>query len=310
MAKEFEYVFDVVGATSGEDRQELVNDEPRDKVVYLHRRADDLQPFYIGIGSLKRANDVCSRNYYWTNVYKKHGRIVEILYSDLTSDEACELEIRLIKEYRSKYPDSMTNLSDGGEGGFGLTGEDHGQFKGHVLLLSLCGGYYFICSGSKELEDTGFGHGDVYSIILGSKNCEYVTSKKIHVDGAKIRFKPVRFNNESEIDDSMLVNRIESVVCASEVGGNTGVNNPNFIGYALGVNQSQFVLLSGEKDMKTKEFHNSSISACILGKRQTHRGFKWFRVDGNITKESLKTLRDLQPYDEDSESRLNQLLNE
>lgn len=90
--------------------------------------------------------------------------------------------------------------------------------------------------------------------------------------------------------------------------GRTGESCPNFKGYSLGVSQSHFVLLAGKQEMKEKRFNDGHISSCISGRLKHHKGFKWFRIDENITKESLKTLRDLQPYDEDSESRLKELL--
>ena len=104
-----------------ENISESVCDE-RNKIVYLHRRKSDGLPMYVGIGSIKRAYNFYSRNDYWKNVYSKHGVTVEILHDNLTWDEACSIEIKLIKEYREKYPDSMTNISCGGETGPGLSG--------------------------------------------------------------------------------------------------------------------------------------------------------------------------------------------
>lgn len=50
--------------------------------------------------------------YGWNNI--KH----EILYTDLSKEEACEKEIELIAEYKSNNPDYGYNLSSGGESGF------------------------------------------------------------------------------------------------------------------------------------------------------------------------------------------------
>lgn len=285
------------------------DDELRDRVVYLHRREDDGIPFYVGIGNVDRPYVVHGRNFYWTNVYNKHGLIVEILHENLTWYEACEHEIRLIKEYRDRYPEYLVNLTDGGEGVLGLTGEDSGAFKGHILFLSTCGEYYFICSGRKELEAAGFHPGHVSATILEPNNREYVTSRKIHIDGKKIRFKPIRFNDESEIDDSMLENRVEAVVSNDEIGGKAGENCYNFKGYSLGVSQTQYVLLVGKQDMKSKGFNPAHISYCISGKRQSHKGFIWSRIDKNFDRSNLQTLRDLIPFDEDSSDRLEELLN-
>lgn len=304
------------------------NDERCDRVVYLHRRESDGIPFYIGIGTADRPYVTTGRNDYWRRVYEKHGRVVEILHENLTWSEACDHEIRLIKEYREKYPEYLVNLTDGGEGTIGLTGESACNFRGHVLFLSLCGKYYFICTGGEDIENAGFNNGNVYGTISGSNNCEYVTSKKIHINGKRIRFKPLRFNDENDIDDSLIANRVEAVVCDDEIVGQAGENHNffgrtgelspmfgrtgelsnRFKGYSLGVSKTHFILLSGQKDMQEKGFHASAISYCISGSRPHHKGFKWFRIDKDFDKESLKTLKNLQPFDQDSAERLEELL--
>lgn len=149
--------------------QSVSDDAPRNKVVYLHRREDDGIPFYIGIGSIGRAHDVHSRNDYWKNVYAKHGRIVEILHENLTWDEACEIEIRLIAKYRELHPDSMTNISAGGGGVSGLTGEKshhYGKYgslnsgsKGSVIGINE--NFYIILDGARDMENKNFNPGSI-----------------------------------------------------------------------------------------------------------------------------------------------------
>lgn len=92
------------------------------KVVYCHRRKTDMIPFYIGLGSERRAFDFVSRNHNWKAVYYEHGCHVEILHTNLTPQQAAEIEIKLIAEYRKKYPGKMTNISNGGETGTGNYG--------------------------------------------------------------------------------------------------------------------------------------------------------------------------------------------
>lgn len=82
--------------------------------VYLHRRGDNNEIFYVGKGKNKRAFDVKQRNPYWTNIYNKHGRTVEYVQKDLSEDAAYSLEERLIKYYReSGY--NLANITDGGK---------------------------------------------------------------------------------------------------------------------------------------------------------------------------------------------------
>lgn len=84
--------------------------------VYLHRRADDNEVFYVGKGKDNRANIVCKRNKYWQNVVAKHGGfVVEYVEKELSESDAFDLEIETIKFYR-ECGHTLTNLTDGGEG--------------------------------------------------------------------------------------------------------------------------------------------------------------------------------------------------
>ena len=86
-----------------------------DYYVYVHRRADDNLPFYVGKGRLDRAWKFYERNKYWNNTKEKHGVVVEIVFENLTEDEAFQCEIDTILEFKYfGYP--LTNLTRGGDG--------------------------------------------------------------------------------------------------------------------------------------------------------------------------------------------------
>ena len=90
-----------------------------DKVVYRHRRLDNNEIFYIGIGSIKRSKDRGKRrNEYWNNIVNKTEYKIEIIAEDLNWDTACELEILLIQEYGLN---NLSNLTLGGEGYLGYS---------------------------------------------------------------------------------------------------------------------------------------------------------------------------------------------
>lgn len=88
--------------------------------VYSHTRLDKGVIFYIGIGSeesYKRAFSLQGRNRHWYNVVQKAEYEVNILFDQLTWEEACEKEIELIKEFgRQKDGGILVNLTEGGEG--------------------------------------------------------------------------------------------------------------------------------------------------------------------------------------------------
>lgn len=87
-------------------------------LVYRHIRLDKNEPFYIGIGKrVHRAYDVNNRSKYWNNI-AKNGYEVEILFNDLTYEQAKEKEKELISLYGRKdlNKGSLVNMTDGGEG--------------------------------------------------------------------------------------------------------------------------------------------------------------------------------------------------
>jgi hypothetical protein len=88
-------------------------------IVYQHIRKDNKQPFYIGIGkTIARAKSIHSRNDYWKNIVKKYGYEIEILKSDISWQEACEIEKKYIKKYGrcDNGTGILCNMTDGGDG--------------------------------------------------------------------------------------------------------------------------------------------------------------------------------------------------
>lgn len=81
--------------------------------VYLLRRKDNNDIFYVGKGLKKRAYENRNRNEYCTRIIKKYGYFVEILQWFDNEKEAFELEIKTIKEIGIK---NLTNITFGGEG--------------------------------------------------------------------------------------------------------------------------------------------------------------------------------------------------
>jgi hypothetical protein len=86
--------------------------------VYEHYTADTNEIFYVGYGKNGRAYDCVRRNRYWKSVYQSHGVDVHIKQSELTLEEAIEMERSLIKKYgrRDLKTGNLVNLTDGGEG--------------------------------------------------------------------------------------------------------------------------------------------------------------------------------------------------
>lgn len=101
-------------------------------VVYRHIRLDTRQPFYIGIGvNEKRAHSSKGRNKHWQRIVDKCGYEVQILFDNLTYDEAKEKEIEFITLYgRSNISNGLLcNLTDGGDGSVGYKPTEEALLK-------------------------------------------------------------------------------------------------------------------------------------------------------------------------------------
>ena len=92
-------------------------------IVYLHKKKNTDIVFYVGIGNnTKRAYTRASRNKWWTSIADKYGYDVEIIKENISWDEACLLEIELIRFYgrMCNNKGTLCNLTDGGDGVLGL----------------------------------------------------------------------------------------------------------------------------------------------------------------------------------------------
>jgi len=90
--------------------------------VYIHIRKDTNEIFYVGIGTdnkgkYSRAHSV-RRNGFWHVIRNKTDYSVEIVFDNLTFEDACIKEKELIKKYGRKDlgEGTLCNLTDGGEG--------------------------------------------------------------------------------------------------------------------------------------------------------------------------------------------------
>jgi hypothetical protein len=98
----------------------------KNKVVYIHKRLDKDEVFYVGIGSEKRANSRHGRNRLWKIIEKKSGGFeVEVLYDNLTIEEAKEIEKDLILQYGriELRTGPLANLTDGADGSYNISEE-------------------------------------------------------------------------------------------------------------------------------------------------------------------------------------------
>lgn len=101
-------------------------------IVYRHIRVDKNEPFYIGIGKTeKRAYEKIKRNQFWHNIIAKTDYEVEILFDDLSWENAQEKEKELIKLYgkRDNNTGCLVNITDGGGGTLGARHTEESRKK-------------------------------------------------------------------------------------------------------------------------------------------------------------------------------------
>lgn len=111
--------------------------------VYRHIRLDKNEPFYIGIGiaeNFKRAYSKKSRNKLWKTISNKSNFDIEILFDNITWEEACQKETELIKLYGriDIKTGCLSNMTNGGDGTIGINVWNKGKklTQSHIDSLS------------------------------------------------------------------------------------------------------------------------------------------------------------------------------
>ena len=106
--------------------------------VYIHRRLDTNEVFYVGITSrkdYKRAYEKTYRSNWWNKVVKKAGYVIDIVYKNISWEQAKKYEINLIAMYgrRDLKTGNLVNLTGGGEGGFNPSEETREKLRKRKL---------------------------------------------------------------------------------------------------------------------------------------------------------------------------------
>lgn len=123
----------------------------QDYYVYLHRRADDNEVFYVGKGKGHRAKRTADRSAWWHRVVAKHGIVIEYVETGMFEDSAFDLEIELIRFYR-ECGHQLVNLTDGGEGWSGYKYSEEDKKKLSVARLVTSQKVPVICSNGMTFE--------------------------------------------------------------------------------------------------------------------------------------------------------------
>lgn len=105
-------------------------------ILYRHIRIDKNEPFYIGIGKdIKRAYTKRNRNKIWKQIVNKTNYEIDILFNDLSWEDACIKEQEFIALYGriDKNTGTLCNLTNGGDGTIGyIFTENHKKLIGEA----------------------------------------------------------------------------------------------------------------------------------------------------------------------------------
>lgn len=236
-------------------------EESKKFYVYVHRYASgekEGEIFYIGKGTGKRIYSSASRNNHWHAIKNKYGRNVEIIKSEMTSDEACKYEIELIK---SIGIDNLCNLSPGGDSGaFGYRHTEEWKKKNSELSK--------LRWKEKKLDP------DFINPLIGIKHSEERKEKssKIMKESWASKSEEYRKNRAEKIKKAL--NTPESISLRSRI--NSGERNPSYDKTIRIYHHKNGEIFTGTQHQLIKKYNlnQGNISMMSIGKRKSAYGWR------------------------------------
>jgi len=186
-----------------------------DKVVYCHRRKDNHQIFYIGIGNEYRPF-VKQRSLEWSKIANSVGYDVEILYESVSYKTARELEKKLISEI------GITNLVNKNIGGGGPTKHTDSTKE---LMSKSQKGKLFSETTRKKLSETKLGnlnpmsggHTEETKRKIGeSRKGKYLTPEQ------RLKQSKAQMKSVGQFKNGKLIKVYDSIQSASSAVGGWG----------------------------------------------------------------------------------------
>jgi len=158
-------------------------------IVYQHRRADNNNVFYIGIGKEEKRAYVRNgkqRNPHWHRIVNKYGYNIEITHKDICWEEACKIEQYLIAFWREALGErNVTNITSGGDGVFGLKMSNDAKQKMRLKKL-----------GTKQSEDVKKKRGEAISKALQNPEVKArysaASTGRLHTEEVKAKISKAR----------------------------------------------------------------------------------------------------------------------
>jgi group I intron endonuclease len=227
--------------------------------LYRHVRLDTNMPFYIGVGSGRRAGYIHGRNEIWNSIHKelKGNFKFDIILDDISIEYALQKE----KEFISMYgridlkSGTLANMTAGGLG----TSELSPISKTKIIISN---------TGKKRTEEVKLKMG------LLRKGRTHTEESKNKISKSQLGEKNHMFG---KVFSEIQIQAIRERVLESK--------NPNYKGKIIMLDKDTkafiriFSSLSECRDFLGLDSRNnlSMIYACISGKRKHYMGYSWAR---------------------------------
>jgi hypothetical protein len=228
--------------------------------VYRHIRLDTNQVFYIGIGSApyyKRAVSKRDRNIYWKRIVNKTDYKIEILFDEISIEEARIKEIEFIALYgrHNLGLGTLCNLTDGGEGNFGVIISDETKQK----------------MSKSQMGNTKY--------LLRTTPQEEINKKISQANKGKVRTEEFK----QKIKDYQLKNGHPSLgrTQSEETRNKISNTKEKFSVVQKDLEGNIVKIWESSKSVKQGGFYQSSVWKCCHNIQIQHRGFKWSYLKNN-----------------------------
>jgi len=146
--------------------------------VYQHVRLDTNEVFYVGIGKNKRrVYSKSDRNKHWHHIVNKVGYSTQIIFEEITWEEAIIKEKELIEYYgrKDKNSGTLVNMTDGGEG---IPGFKHSKESVSKIINS---------EGFKNRKLVQVCKGKTYEEFYGEEKAKEIKEKQSKAERPKPR---------------------------------------------------------------------------------------------------------------------------
>lgn len=241
--------------------------------VYRHIRLDKNEPFYIGIGSDEtyyRANKKSQRNIHWKRVVAKTDYEIEIIFDDLTWEQACEKEKEFIKLYgRNNYGGILANITEGGDGTLGhiLTKESKEKLSNSIKEWHKT---YVVSKEEKERRSIQFKE--------LNKNKEFV-EKRTNALRNSDKLKQSYISKKGKLSGYKHNEKSKELISLSKIGKKMPkefIEAKSKKVVQLDLNDKVLKIWSSAKEVQRETgLSQGNISRCCNGKYKQSYGFKW-----------------------------------